>query len=155
MYADRKRSERTLEVGDMVYLKLQPYRHTTLSLHRCLKLHSKYYGPFRIIQKVGHVAYKLLLPEHCKLHPTFHVSQLKKNLGPQAIPNPNLPLLHVDSTIRLEPERLLDRKLIPRVEGDVQIPMVRWLIKWTNLEERDVTWEDASFIQKIFPTFEP
>lgn len=38
-YADKKRSERSLEVGDMVYLKLQPYRHTTLSIHRCLKLH--------------------------------------------------------------------------------------------------------------------
>lgn len=155
MYADRKRSERTLEVGDMVYLKLQPYRHTTLSLHRCLKLHSKYYGPFRIIQKVGPVAYKLLLPEHFKLHPTFHVSQLKKHLGPQAIPNPNLPLLHTDGTILLEPEKLLERKLIPRVQGDIQIPVVRWLIKWTNLEEKDATWEDASFIQKVFPTFQP
>lgn len=93
-YADKKRSERSLDMGDMVYIKLQPYKHTTLSIHRCLKLDSKYYGPFRIIQKIGPVAYKLLLPDHCKLHPTFHVSQLKKHLGPRAIPNPNLPLLH-------------------------------------------------------------
>ena len=46
--ADKHRQERTLDIGDMVYLKLQPYRHTSLSIHRCLKLHSKYYGPFRV-----------------------------------------------------------------------------------------------------------
>jgi hypothetical protein len=46
LYADKNRSERTLKVGDMVYLKLQPYRHTSLSIHRCLKLHFKYYRPF-------------------------------------------------------------------------------------------------------------
>ncbi|XBJ16328.1 hypothetical protein VPH35_007992 [Triticum aestivum] len=154
-YADKKRSERTLEVGDMVYLKLQPYRHTTLSVHRCLKLHSKYYGPFRIQEKIVLVAYKLLLPEDCKLHPTFHVSQLKKHLGPQAIPHPKLPLINADDTILLEPERLLERKLIPRTQGDIQIPVVRWLIKWCNMEEKDATWEDATFIQKVFPAFQP
>jgi len=48
--ADKHRVERQLEVGDMVYLKLQPYRHSSLSIHRSLKLHSKYYGPFRILE---------------------------------------------------------------------------------------------------------
>jgi hypothetical protein len=63
--ADKHRSERTLEIGDMVYLKIQPYRHTSLSIHRSLKLHSKFYGPFRVLEKIGKVAYKLLLPEGC------------------------------------------------------------------------------------------
>lgn len=67
----------------MVYLKLQPYRHTSLSIHKSLKLHSKYYGPFRILERIGKVAYKLLLPEGCQLHPVFHVSQLKKHLEHQ------------------------------------------------------------------------
>jgi hypothetical protein len=84
--ADKHRSERVLEVGDMVYLKIQPYRHTSLSLHRSLKLHSKFYGPFRVLEKIGKVAYKLLLPNGCLLHPVFHVSQLKKHLGPLVIP---------------------------------------------------------------------
>lgn len=154
-YADRKRSERTLEVGDMVYLKLQPYRHTTLSIHKCLKLHSKYYGPFRVLQKIGAVSYKLLLPDDCKLHHTFHVSQLKKHLGPAAVPNPMLPLLNPDGTILLEPEQLLERKLIPRKHGDIEIPVVRWLIKWSNLPLEEATWEDAPFIQKVFPSFKP
>jgi hypothetical protein len=49
-YADMMRTERVLEVGDMAYLKLQPYRHNALGLHKTLKLHSKFYGPFKVLQ---------------------------------------------------------------------------------------------------------
>src|SRR3954469_24463495 len=98
----------------MVYLKIQPYIHTSLSIHRNLKLHSKFYGPFRILERIGATAYKLLLPPGTQLHDTFHVSQLKKHLGPKAVPNPQLPLLNSDGSILLEPEKLLERKLIPR-----------------------------------------
>jgi hypothetical protein len=49
----RKRSERVLDVGDMAYLKMQPYKHSSLGIHNNLKLHSKFYGPFRVIQKIG------------------------------------------------------------------------------------------------------
>ena len=139
----------------MVYLKLQPYRHTSLSLHRCLKLHSKYYGPFKVLAKVGNTANKLLLPDKCKLHHTFHVSQLKKHIGPKAVPNPNLPLLDDEGNILVAPEAILERKLVPRVQGNIQIPVVRWLIKWINLPAENATWEDASFIQKVFPDRQP
>lgn len=61
-FADKKRSDRKVEVGDMVYIKLQPYRHTSLSIHRKLKLHSKYYGPFKELEKIGRVAYKVSSP---------------------------------------------------------------------------------------------
>jgi translation initiation factor IF-1 len=52
-FANRNRSDRELLVGDMVYLKVQPYRHSSLSIHHCIKLHSKFYGPFRVLAKVG------------------------------------------------------------------------------------------------------
>jgi hypothetical protein len=155
LHADKNRKERQLEVGDMVYLKIQPYRHTSLSIHHCLKLHSKYYGPFRVLEKIGNTSYKLLLPEGCKLHPTFHVSHLKKHLGAKAIPTPHLPLLNPDGTILIAPEAILQRKLIPRVQGSISIPVAQWLIKWQNLPVEQATWEDASFIQKIFPAFQP
>src|ERR1041385_1776447 len=73
-YADNKRKDRQFKVGDMVYLKLQLYRHTSLSIHKHVKLHSKFYGPFRVLQRIGVVTYKLLLSDGCQLHPTFHVS---------------------------------------------------------------------------------
>ena len=154
-FADKKRSERQLAIGDMVYVKLQPYRHTSLSIHRHLKLHSKYYGPFRVMERIGPVAYHLLLPEGCQLHPTFHVSQLKKHIGPEAVPNPALPLLDEQGHILIQPETLLDRRLIPQVQGDISIPVVQWHIKWLNLLVENATWEDAAFIQKIFPDFHP
>lgn len=58
-YADKQRSERSFSVGDMVYLKLQPYRLTAFGILNSLKLISKYYGPFRILEKIGSLAYKL------------------------------------------------------------------------------------------------
>jgi hypothetical protein len=83
------------------------------------------------------------------------VSQLKQHIGPKAVPNPNLPLLDDSGTILVAPEAVLERKLIPRVHGDISIPVVCWLIKWVNLPAEAATWEDASFIQKVFPGFTP
>ena len=112
--ADKKRSERVLDVGDMVYLKIQPYRHSSLSLHNSLKLHSKFYGPFRVMEKVGKTAYRLLLPDNCQLHPVFHVSQLKKHIGPQVVPSQDLPLIDDQGNIKVAPLTLLERRMIPR-----------------------------------------
>ncbi|XP_075106866.1 uncharacterized protein LOC142179875 [Nicotiana tabacum] len=47
--AGRKRSERTFEVGDKVFLKLQPYRQMSVAIGRNLKLAAKFYGPLEII----------------------------------------------------------------------------------------------------------
>jgi hypothetical protein len=59
-----------------------------------LKLSSRYYGPFRVIQKIGHTSYKLLLPDDAKIHNVFHVNQLKKHLGPRKFQTRNFPLSH-------------------------------------------------------------
>lgn len=58
-YADMKTSERVFAVGDMVYLKMAPYRLAAFGFRGALKLQNKFYGPFMITQKVGKVAYKL------------------------------------------------------------------------------------------------
>jgi hypothetical protein len=60
-YADRNRKERKLSEGHMVYLRVQTYRHTSLSLHRSLKLQSKYYGPYRVLKKIGEATYRFLV----------------------------------------------------------------------------------------------
>jgi hypothetical protein len=68
---DKKRTKRALEVGYMAYLKMQPYRHNSLGLHNSLKLPSKFYRLFKVLQKVEQVAYKLLLSDDCTIHPAF------------------------------------------------------------------------------------
>ncbi|GAA0164062.1 hypothetical protein LIER_39712 [Lithospermum erythrorhizon] len=52
-FADKSRTARSFEVGDQVFLKLQPYRQNSESLRKHLKLAAKYYGPFEVIQEIG------------------------------------------------------------------------------------------------------
>lgn len=78
--ANLKRREVEFEVGDKVYLKLQPYHQQSLARLPFSKLAASFDGPFTV-QRVGEVAYKLDLPSHSKIHPVFHVSHLKRSLG--------------------------------------------------------------------------
>jgi hypothetical protein len=65
-YADLKRTKWELKVGQGVYLRLQPYRQTTVAHRRALKLSPRFYGPFWVLRRVGKVAYKIELPESAK-----------------------------------------------------------------------------------------
>ena len=51
-FAETHRTERSFEVGNFVYLKMQPYPKTSLGLRNALKLTSKWHGPFRVLKKV-------------------------------------------------------------------------------------------------------
>jgi hypothetical protein len=82
--ADRCRSERHFEVGDLVYLKLQPFVQQSMEKRTCNKLSLCYFGPYKILACVGTMAYKLELPESSKIHDVVHVSLLKKNVPPLA-----------------------------------------------------------------------
>lgn len=149
--ADKKRTDRCFQVGDWVYVKLQPYRQTSLRSHSFQKLSEKLFGPFEIIAKVGLVAYTLALPEGTKLHATFHVSQLKRKIG-NSLASIILPVIHSTSGhILMMPERVLDRRLVQK-HGR---PATQLLIKWLNTAEEDSTWEDYEAFHLQFPQFNP
>lgn len=95
-YVDFKRVERHFKEGDMVYLKMEPDRMETFGLRVSIKLQTKFYGPLKILNCQGKLVRKLLLPEEVKIHPVFHVSQLKQYLGEKVVPSPDLPLINED-----------------------------------------------------------
>lgn len=94
-------------VGEKVFIKLQPYRQQSLEHRPFEKLEACFYGPFVVVQKVGRVAYKLDLPLHSKIHPVFHVSQLKKSIGDSQV-LANFPAqLSADLELKVTPEAVL------------------------------------------------
>ena len=76
------------KVGDMVYLKLQPYKLKKLAKRVNRKLNPRYYGPYEILEKVGELAYKLKLPKDSRVHPMFHVSLLKPRVAEEGVVQP-------------------------------------------------------------------
>lgn len=76
--ADQNRSERVFSMGDWVFMKLQPFVQQSVMTRANRKLSFKFYGPFKVLQCVGTVAYRLALPITSLIHPVVHVSQLKK-----------------------------------------------------------------------------
>ncbi|GKB45974.1 putative reverse transcriptase domain-containing protein, partial [Tanacetum coccineum] len=80
-YADRRLKPLDFEVGDMVLLKVSPWKGVVRFGKRG-KLSPRYIGPFKIVARVGHVAYTLEVSEELKeIHSTFYVSNLKKCLA--------------------------------------------------------------------------
>ncbi|GJX12674.1 putative reverse transcriptase domain-containing protein [Tanacetum coccineum] len=92
-YADKRRKPLKFQVGDRVLLKVSPWKGV-VRFGKKGKLAPRYVGPFEIVECVGPVAYRLMLPQELScVHDTFHVSNLKKFL---AEPDDQVPLDEIE-----------------------------------------------------------
>ncbi|GKB08490.1 hypothetical protein Tco_0836802 [Tanacetum coccineum] len=114
------------QVGDKVMLKVSPWKGV-VHFGKRGKLNPRYVGPFKVLEKVGSVAYKLKLPEELsRVHNTFHVSNLKNCYAdePLAIPFDGL---HFDDKLQFfeEPIKITDHE-VKRLKQS-RIPLVKLL----------------------------
>ncbi|GJS27354.1 putative reverse transcriptase domain-containing protein [Tanacetum coccineum] len=111
-YADLKRKPIEFQVGDRVMLKVSPWKGV-VHLGKRGKLNLRYVGPFKVLEKVGVVAYKLELPEELSwVHNTFHVSNLKKCYADEPLAV-LLDGLHFDDKLYFveEPVKIIDHEV--------------------------------------------
>jgi hypothetical protein len=142
-YADRQRIECSFEVGDLIFLRLQPYRQSSLKRSGVEKLMSKFYGPYRVIRRISEVAYELELPEGSKIHNVFHVSCLKKAVRQQVSISEEFPPLDEEGQLELVPEEVLEQR-----ERRLRSRVIReCLVRWRGLPMEDATWEGDHILQ--------
>ncbi|GKF24133.1 putative reverse transcriptase domain-containing protein [Tanacetum coccineum] len=97
-YADLKRKPMEFQVRDRVMFKVSPWKGVVRFGKRG-KLNPRYVGPFKVLEKVGFIAYKLELPQELsRVHNTFHVSNLKKCYSDEPLIVP-LEGLHIDDKL--------------------------------------------------------
>lgn len=96
---DKSHTKREFFPREWVYLRLHGYRQHSVARRINQKLSPKFYGPYRIISKVGSVAYRLALPPKAKIHDVFHVSILKKWVGEGSPIQDHLPTIDVEDEL--------------------------------------------------------
>ncbi|GJR18211.1 putative reverse transcriptase domain-containing protein [Tanacetum coccineum] len=123
-YANLMRKPMEFQVGDRVMLKVSPWKGVVRFGKRG-KLHPRYVGPFKVLEKVGAVAYMLELPQELSMvHNTFHVSNLKKCYADEPLAVP-LDELHIDDKLHFveEPVEIMDHE-VKRLKQS-RIPIVK------------------------------
>ncbi|GJY27608.1 hypothetical protein Tco_0403375, partial [Tanacetum coccineum] len=154
-YANLKRKPMEFQVRDKVMLKVLPWKWVVrfgkwvVRFGKWGKLNPRYVGPFKVLEKVREVAYKLKLPEELSIvHNTFHVSNLKKCHADEPLAVP-LDGLHLDDKLHFveEPLEIVGRE-VKRLKRS-RILLVK--VRWNSKRGPEFTWEREDQFEKKYP----
>ncbi|GJS48236.1 hypothetical protein Tco_0598357 [Tanacetum coccineum] len=122
-YADKRRKPLEFQVRDKVMLKVSPWKGV-IRFGKRRKLNPCYIGPFKILAKVGTIAYRLELPEQ-------------------------LSIVHIDDKLHFveEPVEIMDHE-VKRLKQS-RIPIVK--VRWNSRRGLEFTWEREDQFQKKYP----
>ncbi|XP_021975263.1 uncharacterized protein LOC110870386 [Helianthus annuus] len=147
-YGDKRKRPIEFQVGDFVLLKVSPWKGI-IRFRKRGKLGPRYIGPFKILARVGRVAYRLELPPTLDgIHNTFHVSQLRKCLADETA------LVPLDDIVLDKGLNYVER---PIAINDVKVKKLRnkavrqVLAQWQHRKGSELTWESEDEMRKYYP----
>eukprot|EP00268_Persea_americana_P064078 TRINITY_DN8393_c1_g1_i1.p2 TRINITY_DN8393_c1_g1~~TRINITY_DN8393_c1_g1_i1.p2 ORF type:complete len:393 (+),score=41.64 TRINITY_DN8393_c1_g1_i1:5704-6882(+) len=150
--ADKHRRDVVFHVGDYVFLRLRPYRQATVVNRPSQKLAPRVFGPFQVLARIGSVAYRLELPPGSQVHNVFHVSLLKKYVGPSIPVSPEISTVSntSDSPCIPQPEVILASRIIHKGKYH---PGKEVLVQWFGAPPEDAPWENSWRFSRMYPGF--
>ncbi|KAD4586631.1 hypothetical protein E3N88_24232 [Mikania micrantha] len=151
-YADKRRKPLEFQVGDKVLLRVSPWKGV-IRFGKQGKLNPRYIGPFKIVKRIGPVAYELNLPnELSSVHNVFHVLNLKNFLSNKTL---TIPLEEIQIIEQLhfveEPVEIMDRK-IKKLKLSCK-PIVK--VRRNSRLRPEFTWEREDQMKKKYPHLQP
>nr|GEZ35093.1 putative reverse transcriptase domain-containing protein [Tanacetum cinerariifolium] len=147
-YVDLKHKPMEFQIGDRVMLKVSHWKGV-VRFGKRKKLNPRYVGPFKVLDKVGTIAYKLELSQELSMvHNTFHMFNLKKCHANEPLAFP-LDGLHFDDKLHFveEPVEIMDREVKRLKRSRIPIDKVRW----NSRRGPEFTWEREDQFQKKYP----
>ncbi|XP_019238505.1 PREDICTED: uncharacterized protein LOC109218581 [Nicotiana attenuata] len=147
-YSDVRRRDLEFQVDDWVFLKVSPMKGV-MRFGKKGKLSPRYIGPYRILRRIGQVAYELELPQELvAVHPVFHISMLKKFMGDPSLVVPT-EVIGVKDSLSYEeiPVAILDRQICKLKTKEIASVKVLW----RNQRIEEATWEAEEDMKSRYP----
>ena len=145
-YFNQKVTEQEFEPGTLVMLSTINLKQKGQSQERTKKLGPKFVGPFKVLQRIGKVSYRLEIPEIWKIHNVFHICLLKEyhtdERFAKAAPHYDI----VDKCIHFHIQAIVGEKLDKKGHK-------LYLVKWTGYD--DETWEPEENLIADSPEYAP